>query len=167
MTTYYPGAGRTELGDQAALDLAAWAKLLPEVLAHVGHTPAAADLVCSSEAGDRVADSLTALADLGGPISVDQLRERLPILIRPLLGDQAGYPRLTDLLAAAAELIARADAAWAINLALNSTTESIQVGGNVGAHLQFAASVLRQAHHLIESPASTSSRNPLSTKGMS
>ncbi|MGX1762169.1 hypothetical protein ACWIGW_44170 [Nocardia brasiliensis] len=151
MTTYYPGAGRTELGDHAATDLAAWARLLSEVLAHVGNTPATADLMCSSDADTRVADSLTELAERGGPISVDQLHATLPILLRPLLADGTGFPRITDMLAAAVELIARADAAWAINTAWdNPEPEPGGVGSNVGAHLHFAASVLRQASALIQ-----------------
>ncbi|WP_067475084.1 hypothetical protein [Nocardia amamiensis] len=148
MITAYTDIDRAALETDVATDLAQWANLLVEVLAQVEHTPVTADLVCSSDHDARLYNSLTELGEHGGRIDAGQLHAALPILLRPLLGaPAAGYPRLTDLLAAALELITRADAAWAITTATGGAEPDHpdRIGGNVGAHLQFAASVLRQA----------------------
>ncbi|MGY5210023.1 hypothetical protein [Nocardia gipuzkoensis] len=148
MTTAYTATDRAALETEVATDLAAWANQVVDVLAQVGHTPANADLVCSSDLDARLYNSLTELGEHGGRINAGQLHDALPILLRPLLGaPDAGFPRLGDLLAAAIELIDRADAAWAITIATGGAESDHpdRIGGNVGAHLQFAASVLRQA----------------------
>lgn len=148
MTTAYTNIDRAALETDVAADLARWANLLVDVLAQVEHTPITADLVCSSDHDARLYNSLTELGEHGGHVDVEQLHAALPILLRPLLGaPDAGCPRLTDLLTAAIELIDRADAAWAITTATGGAEPDHpnRIGGNVGAHLQFAASVLRQA----------------------
>ncbi|MEU2043627.1 hypothetical protein [Nocardia niwae] len=148
MTTAYTATDRAALQTEVASDLAAWAHLLVDVLAQVEHTPATANLVCSSDHDARLYNSLTELGEHGGRIDIAQLHAALPILLRPLLGaPDAGFPHITDLLAAAIELIDRADAAWAITTATGGAERDHpdRIGGNVGAHLQFAASVLRQA----------------------
>ncbi|WP_433734907.1 hypothetical protein ACQP0C_41695 (plasmid) [Nocardia sp. CA-129566] len=156
MTTAYTCADRATLADAAATDLGTWANHLTEVLAQVGSTPATANLVCSSDTGDRLYSSLTELADLGGSIDLNRLHAALPVLLRPLLGaPDAGFPRLTDLIAAAVELIARAEASHAITVTI-AGAEHDPTARAVDSHLQFAGSVLRQALTMLDPTITTS-----------
>ncbi|MFR9754063.1 hypothetical protein ACL02S_23900 [Nocardia sp. 004] len=156
MSTAYTGIDRTALGTEVATDLGSWASLLVKVLTQIGHTPATADLVRGSDLDARLYNSLSELAEYGGRINVDQLHAALPVLLRPLLTtSDTGFPRVTDLLAAAVELLDHATTAWAITTGDAEPAHPDRVGGNIDSHLRFAASVLRQACTLIHERTKT------------